>query len=617
MEVYAVMPNDVGIPAAQYVRMSTDDQQYSIDNQKAAIEDYAVKFGFRIGSTYSDSGKSGVSIRNRSGLRALLQDVMNGRAKFKAILVYDVSRWGRFQDSDEAAHYEFICREAGIPVRYCAEQFENDGSAPSSVMKALKRTMAGEYSRELSVKVYQGQRRLVLLGFRMGTPPDYGLRRMLISASGVRKQRLERRERKNIKSDRTIIVPGPKREVQCVRRIFELGAKRRNSPSRIAAMLNEEGFHYTDRQPWKEERVLRILKNPLFVGCSIWGKTKRYLGGSSVSVPPERWARVPGAFTPIVDQATFDRAQRAIKARRTNPKKSDEYLLERLRRVLVREGKLTQKILKGRHHFDHRNYCKRFGSVLRAYEMVGYKPPEFTLRSVAGFLKMRRLRAELLGRLKELFPDSLSLIRLPGQYQREIADLGGGLKLAIHMGRPVRGTTRGARWVVRAHREERGLPALICTVDSRFRLLEYFVVPEFGKGIKKCKVFGRDDPWLQAGKRLESLDQFRETAIKVASLWQTQDDTFVVDDVSVSTRNSTIKIGGREIILPPLCAGIFRLLVLSKNQPLTTKVLSHPIPGRQTGFLRVHINVLRQKLGRFGSRIQTVPGAGYVYRFSK
>jgi hypothetical protein len=66
---------------------------------------------------------------------------------------------GRFQDTDEAAHNEFVCKSAGIPVHYCAETFGNDGSLPSSIMKALKRAMAGEYSRELSVKVFAGQKR--------------------------------------------------------------------------------------------------------------------------------------------------------------------------------------------------------------------------------------------------------------------------------------------------------------------------------------------------------------------------------------------------------------------------------------------------------------------------
>ena len=91
-----------------------------------------------------------------------------------------MSRWGRFQDADESAYYEFICKEAGIAVHYCAEQFENDGSLSATIIKSMKRAMAGEYSRELSVKVFAGQCRLIGLGFRQGGMAGYGLRRQLI-----------------------------------------------------------------------------------------------------------------------------------------------------------------------------------------------------------------------------------------------------------------------------------------------------------------------------------------------------------------------------------------------------------------------------------------------------
>jgi hypothetical protein len=50
-------------------------------------------------------------------------------------------------------------------VHYCAEIFPNDDSLPSSIMKSLKRAMAGEYSRELGVKVFDGQVRGATLGF--------------------------------------------------------------------------------------------------------------------------------------------------------------------------------------------------------------------------------------------------------------------------------------------------------------------------------------------------------------------------------------------------------------------------------------------------------------------
>ena len=100
------------IPAAEYLRMSTEHQKYSLDNQAAAIRQYAVLQGFEVVRSYADSGKSGLVLKHRRGLAQLLSDVVGSPQPYKAILVYDVSRWGRFQDADEAAYYEFLCKSS-------------------------------------------------------------------------------------------------------------------------------------------------------------------------------------------------------------------------------------------------------------------------------------------------------------------------------------------------------------------------------------------------------------------------------------------------------------------------------------------------------------------------
>lgn len=66
------------IPAAQYVRMSTEHQQYSPENQSMAIQKYAESNGFEVVRTYSDAAKSGLVLRRRTGLQQLLQDVVSG-----------------------------------------------------------------------------------------------------------------------------------------------------------------------------------------------------------------------------------------------------------------------------------------------------------------------------------------------------------------------------------------------------------------------------------------------------------------------------------------------------------------------------------------------------------
>jgi DNA invertase Pin-like site-specific DNA recombinase len=211
--------------------MSTDHQQYSTANQSQAIREYAARHGFKIERNYTDSGRSGLNIDDRDALKQLIDDVQSGAANYSTILVYDVSRWGRFQDADESAYYEYICKRAGISVQYCAEQFENDGSPVSTIVKGVKRAMAGEYSRELSVKVFTGQCRLIELGFRQGGPPGYGLRRNLIDQAGAAKSELARGEHKSIQTDRVVLVPGPPEEIHAVRWIYRSFVKDMKSES--------------------------------------------------------------------------------------------------------------------------------------------------------------------------------------------------------------------------------------------------------------------------------------------------------------------------------------------------------------------------------------------------
>src|SRR5258708_17954414 len=138
------------VHAAEYVRMSTDHQQYSTENQHDVIQRFADAHGVTIVRSFVDAGKSGVGIQGRDALQDLIKIVESGHADFSTILVYDVSRWGRFQEPDEGAYYEFRCIRANITVQYCAEQFPTDNAPMSAAMKSLKRAMPGEYRRDLS-----------------------------------------------------------------------------------------------------------------------------------------------------------------------------------------------------------------------------------------------------------------------------------------------------------------------------------------------------------------------------------------------------------------------------------------------------------------------------------
>lgn len=359
--------------AAAYVRMSTEHQKYSTDNQLAAIQRYADRRDYEIVREYTDSGKSGLRLVGRDALQSLLTDVESGRAGYAAILVYDVSRWGRFQDPDEAAEIELRCKRAGIRVHYCAEQFENDGSIGSSIVKTVKRAMAGEYSRELSVKVFAGQANLIRLGFRQGGAAGFGLRRILVDQAGNRKTELTRGEHKSIATDRVVLIPGPDEEVRIVQQIFQMFIAQRLIEREIAGRLNEQRILSDLGRPWTRGTVHQILINEKYIGNNVWGRTSFKLKQAHKKLERDQWIRAERAFQAIIDPGTFHKAQSIIEARAS--RLSDEVMLEKLATILSRRGMLSGLIIdEAEEAPSSGSYASRFGSLLRAYALVGFVP---------------------------------------------------------------------------------------------------------------------------------------------------------------------------------------------------------------------------------------------------
>jgi len=360
------------ILAAKYVRMSTEHQQYSIENQADAISRYAREHNMEIVRTYIDSGKSGLTIHHRPGLRQLIADVEGGSPGYAAILVYDVSRWGRFQDVDESAYYEYQCRRAKIALHYCVEAFSNDGSALTALVKTLKRTMAAEYSRELSAKVFAGQSRLTELGFRQGGLAGYGFRRLLLDEHGNPKFVLQPGEQKGVATDRVVLIPGPKKEIQVVRRVFRLFAIEKHGPGEIAELLNRIGIRASEGRPWTRYRIHHMVNNPKYMGANVTNRTSGRLGSRRVNNPPELWIRKDNAFEAIIDAALFQKAQERIAIRAGAL--SDEEMLDRLHRCLRKHGRLSSKLMKSSLGLPcAQAYANRFGSIMEAYRRIGFR----------------------------------------------------------------------------------------------------------------------------------------------------------------------------------------------------------------------------------------------------
>jgi DNA invertase Pin-like site-specific DNA recombinase len=298
--------------AAQYLRRSTAAQPGSLQIQIDAIAMFAEQIGCDLVATYVDDGVSGVSIRERTGLQSLLADVTGGAAAYDLILVYDISRWGRFQNPDQGAHYEFICMEAGIEVAYCAEAFENDRSLSTTLLKALRRSMAAEYSRELSEKVRVSKRGRTVEGWWPVGPPALGLRRQVVDAFGRSREILEDGQRKEVRDHRVTLTPGPEAEVALVNRIFDefvSGRTRRD----IAQRLNADGLTTSRGLAWLPCKVTAVLRDRKYIGDLTYNRVRKTLTEGRVGIPRREWRTVEGAWPAIVDRAVFDRAQEIIR----------------------------------------------------------------------------------------------------------------------------------------------------------------------------------------------------------------------------------------------------------------------------------------------------------------
>lgn len=497
---------------AQYVRMSTEHQKYSTENQASLIAEYAEKHGMRIVRTYADAGKSGLNLRGRSGLQQLLHDVKQPKPGFTAVLVYDISRWGRFPDPDEAAVYEHSCKSRGIRVIYCAEPFSNDGSMPSTVFIGIKRSMAAEYSRELSVKVFAGHCNLVQLGgYRQGGTPGYGLRRQLVDEHHNIKGLLSRGEKKSIQTDRVLLVPGPPEEIAIVNRIYRHFLDDAMPERVIASMLNREGILSETGTQWSRSAIHQVLTNEKYIGNNVYNRTSFKLKVRHQKNAPENWIRKESAFEPIVDIVLFRQVQ-AIIANRSQHL-DDAQMLHLLRQTLARYGGLSGMVIDEDDDTPSSSaYRSRFGSLLRAYSLVGFTPKrDYTYLEINRTLRMQH--PELIGEMTE---------RIQGYGGRATRDESTDLltvndeftvSLVIARCKP---TPAGAyRWRIRFDASLQPDITVVARMDHKNeRAFDYYVLPAIDFSTDALPIL-EDNGFFLDAYRTESLNSFYQLAGRV------------------------------------------------------------------------------------------------------
>lgn len=494
------MAHSAFIPAAEYVRTSTNQQPNSINFQKQAIAAFAAKEGFVIVRSYADEGKSGLTLSNRPGLVSLLHDVAFGTSEYRAILVYDVTRWGRFQDVDESAHYEFLCKALHVPVYYCAEAFGHDPDLPTFILKTLRRVVAAEYSRELSVKCFRGQKHLAGLGFRMGALPGYGLRRLAMSPDGKSAQILGSHEWKSVASDRVVLIPGPEEEVSVVRLIFDLATRSKTSFRAIARELSKRGIRYRADSEWTDHSVGRLIRNRKYAGYNVWNRVSRNLGMSEKRNSIDEWVVVPQSHFAIVDDATFEIAQKL----HPRPRRwSDAEVVQGVRRLAqypVAAVPTSPSLATLRRRAARLPFLRS-----RRGTSLVFRSGEMTTRQ-----RTLVIRNNTFDRLLELFPTKISDFHLRGK-SRPILRLEDETPVSVIVCPKMFRRTGIMRWSLDPVQAEAGLPTLLCLeeVDKP----RYCMVPEIN--LMNRTFVGLDHRILQKGAWLDDLTQFYDVVYGV------------------------------------------------------------------------------------------------------
>lgn len=141
------------LKGAIYIRMSTEMQTESPENQERQIRHYADGYGIEIVKIYKDLGISGMTAEKREQFLAMIDDVEQGRNAYDIVLYLDESRWGRFVDSREAEYHRMRLERKNVICQSCEKPLVMSNTIADRIMTLLRDESASDYCRQLSEKV--------------------------------------------------------------------------------------------------------------------------------------------------------------------------------------------------------------------------------------------------------------------------------------------------------------------------------------------------------------------------------------------------------------------------------------------------------------------------------
>lgn len=297
------MRTDIRRIAFAYLRLSNEEaaegESSSIKNQRMIIQDYCERNEILLVRVFIDDGWSGGNF-DRPAFQEMIALLEQGKANI--VITKDLSRLGR--DMREASYYaEQYFPEHGIRYLTVADNFDTE---QENVMAPFQFAMNEVYLRDGSRKVKEVLKAKREKGLYCACAP-YGY---------VKDPRNKNR-----------LVPDEE-TAPIIRRIFEAAANG-DSSRKIAMELNRDGImpplkykvlykgNFSEdgaaraSDLWNYTTVKRILKNPVYLGHTLLGKSRKVSVKSKkkLNVPKDQWAVTENTHEPIITQEVFDLAQ--------------------------------------------------------------------------------------------------------------------------------------------------------------------------------------------------------------------------------------------------------------------------------------------------------------------
>ena len=275
-----------------YLRMSSDDQERSIPEQREALHAHAAKTGLTIVGEYSDEGISGDATEKRLGFQRMIADCRTKR--FEMVLCWDQDRFGRF-DPLEAGFWIKPMRDAGVLLETVAQGRIDWNDFAGRLVWSVTQESKHAFLRDLAGNSLRGH----IARAKQGLPSAGKIAFGYVVVDG----------RLSLDDDE---------KVQSVRRCFELRALGLGYWS-IAKKLNEEGRQSPSDGQWTKDGVRIVVTRELYTGTHVFGrrhvgkyKTMRDGAVSADVVTARKNAtpiKVPNAHPPIISIAQWNVVQ--------------------------------------------------------------------------------------------------------------------------------------------------------------------------------------------------------------------------------------------------------------------------------------------------------------------